>query len=77
MLNVEVVREIKTVCEYDFYNGYKSDYEIDIIVACNDIVENYYKMGTEIDELTCGEYTNRYNLAMEELERLMKFEFES
>ena len=72
MLNVEDVRDIKTVYEDDFYNGDESDYVIDIIAACNDIVENYYKMGTEIDELTWGEYTNRYNLAMEELERLIK-----
>lgn len=74
MLNLEDVRDIKTVYEDDFYNGDKSDYVVDIIIACNDIITNYYKMGTEIDELTWGEYTNRYNLAMEELERLIKEE---
>ena len=72
MLNVEEGREIKTVYADDFYNGDESDYVIDIIVACNDIVENYHKMGTEIDDLTGGKFTNRYYLAMEELEKLIK-----
>lgn len=72
MLNVEEVRDIKTVYEYGFYNGGESYYVVDIIAACNDIIENYYKMGTEFDNLRWGEFTNRYNLAMEELERLIK-----
>ena len=72
MLNVEEVREIKNVYEDKFNNGDESNYVMDIIITCNDIIEYYYKMGTEIDKLTWGEFTNRYNLAMEELEKLIK-----
>ena len=74
MLNVEEVKKIKTVYEDKFDNGDESDYVMDIIIACNEIIEYYYKMGTEIDKLTWGEFTRRYNLAMEELERLIKEE---
>lgn len=74
MINVEEVKKIKTVYEDNFDNGDESDYVMDIIIACNDVIEYYYKMGTEIDTLTWGEFTNRYNLAMEELERLIKEE---
>lgn len=74
MLNTEEVKKIKNVYEDKFNNGDESDYVMDIIITCNDIIEYYYKMGTEIDKLTWGEFTNRYNLAMEELERLIKEE---
>lgn len=74
MINIEEVKKIKNVYEDIFGNGNESDCVIDVIIACNDIIEYYYKMGTEIDKLTWGEFTNRYHLAMEELERLIKKE---
>ena len=70
MLNLEEVRKIKTV----YFVEREKVRLARLLLLANDIIENDYKMGTEIDELTWGEFTNRYNLAMEELERLIKKE---
>ena len=70
---MKTVKELNKVYEAKMIEeGFMVDETVDIYIATNTLMDFEVLVGSEADNLTYGEFTRRFNSAMEELQGLIK-----
>ena len=72
-MDMKTVKELNKVYEAKMIEeGFMVDETVDIYIATNTLMDFEVLVGSEADNLTYGEFTRRFNSAMEELQGLIK-----
>ena len=70
---MKTVKELNKVYEAKMIEeGFMVDETVGIYIATNTLLDFEVLVGSEADNLTYGEFTRRFNSAMEELQGLIK-----
>ena len=72
-MDMKTVKELNKVYEAKMIEeGFMVDETVGIYIATNTLLDFEVLVGSEADNLTYGEFTRRFNSAMEELQGLIK-----
>jgi hypothetical protein len=72
-MDIKIIKALNEIYRIKMKNEQMENREtIDIYTCTRDILIYEPMLGTEVDELTWGEYTRRYNLKMKELHKLLR-----
>ena len=72
-MDMKTVKELNKVYEAKMIEeGFMVDETVGIYIATNTLMDFEVLVGSEADNLTYGEFTRRFNSAMEELQGLIK-----